>query len=65
MIQNDRYRLKTVLQAQIEEKNYKKSRENEEELNHQNQMAQYSISQREFEQNERRKKKEDQQIYDH
>lgn len=60
----ERDMLRSFLQGQIEEKNRKKSREKEEELNYQSQVARYQVSAEQAEFMERNKKKEEQKRYD-
>jgi hypothetical protein len=56
--------LRSFLQTQIEEKQRRKSREREEELNYQSQVARYQISAAEAEQMERARRREEQRRYD-
>lgn len=56
--------LRSFLQNQIEEKNRKKSREKEEELQYQAQVSRFQVNTMEAEQMERARRKEEQRRYD-
>ena len=56
--------LRSFLQSQIQEKQRKKSREREEDLGYQSQVARYQINAAQSEQMERSRRKEEQRRYD-
>ncbi len=60
----ERDMLRSFLQNQIEEKNRKKSRDKEEELNYHAQVSRFQVNSMEAEQLERIKRKEEQRRYD-